>query len=429
MMRSTLISPQWSLSKKYLFRFFFILLFLLIFLNNNGAFLYVQQLTFYPTKFLHQFIPWFSKTIVGYHYDYSIYTNGSGDTSYNYVLLLFLILASLVGSIIWSFLDYKRANYVKLYYWLIVLVRYYLAFTLILYGSIKIIQLQFPQPTLHRLLQPFGEASPMGLAWTFLGFSNGYNIFMGIIEVSAALLLFRRTMVIGAFIALAASVNIMAINYFFDVPVKLLSTTLVAMSLFILTPYVITISKFFLFQEPQQLNPLQPPSFPKKWHKITFIAFKCLIIVWTVTVMVNNILFQQNASGIDAPKPPLYGIYNVDKYIINGREVAPLATDKDRWKQMVIEYKDFAAIRTMDGDNAYFNMLLNQKDKKLELNSENLASAQYKFNYKFENDSTIIMSGTKNRDSIVIKLRKYNLKNFKLINRGFHWINEHPNNH
>ena len=429
MMHSTLIDPKWSLSKKIAFRFFFILLISLIFLNNNNAFLYVQQLFFYPTEILHQFVPWFAKSILRYHYDYSIFPNGSGDTSYNYILLLILVLASLLGCLIWSVLDRKRTNYSKLYYWLIVLVRYYLGFTMMLYGSVKIIQLQFPQPTLHRLLEPIGETSPMGLAWTFLGFSTGYNIFMGILEVSAALLLFRRTMVMGAFIALIASVNIMAINYFFDVPVKLLSTTLMVMSMFILAPYIITIVKFLLFEEPQRLNPLHPPFFRKKWQNISFIAIKYLIIIWTVVVMVNNALTQQHIYGSQLPKPPLYGIYNVSEYILNGKTVAPLTIQENKWKQMVIEYKDLASIKTIDDSFAYFNLALNQKDKKMELISKKPDSTQYKFNYKFENDSTLVLSGTRNQDALTIKLSKYNLNNFRLINQGFHWINEYPNNH
>lgn len=428
MMHAPITDSTWSLSKKISFLFFFILLISLIFLNNNGAFLYVQQLIFYPTKVLHQFIPWFSRSVLHYNYDYAIYPNGSGDTSYNYVLMLFLFLASLLGCLIWSVLDHKRPNYSKLYYWLVVLVRYYLGFTLMLYGAVKIIQLQFPQPSLSRLLQPIGAVSPMGLAWTFLGFSNAYNIFMGIVEVSAALLLFRRTMIIGALIALTASVNIMAINYFFDVPVKLLSTTLVVMSLFMLAPYLLAISKFLLFQQPQQLSLLQPPSFRKKWHHITFIALKYLIIIWTIGIMANNALTQRHVFGAQAPKPPLYGIYNVNKYIVNGKEMQPLTTDEDRWKQIVIEYKDFASIKTMDDRIVYFKVLLDQKDKKIELTDEKLVSTPYKFKYQVENDSTLLLAGRKNQDSLVITLKKYNLKNIRLINRGFHWINEYPNN-
>ena len=144
--------------------------------------------------------------------------------------------------------------------------------------------------------------------------------------------------------------------------------------------------------------------------------------------MANNALSQRHVFGAQAPKPPLYGIYNVNKYIVNGKEMQPLTTDEDRWKQIVIEYKDFASIKTMDDRIEYFKVLLDQKDKKIELTNEKLVSTPYKFKYQVENDSTLVLTGTRNQDSLVVTLNKYNLKNIRLINRGFHWINEYPNN-
>lgn len=419
---------NWSLSKKTSFHFFFILLLLLIFLNNNGAFLYVDKLSHYPTELLHQFIPWFSANVLNYNYDFSIFTNGSGDTSYNYIQLLFFFILAAVGSLIWSVLDKKRKNYDQLYYWLVVLVRFYLAFTLMLYGSIKVIQLQFSPPGLSRLLQPFGESSPMGLAWTFLGFSKGYNMFMGIIEMLSVLLLFKRTMVIGAFLSLAASVHVMAMNYFFDVPVKILSTTLVVMCLFILAPYLLTILCFFLTNQPQQLAPLQIPVFKKRWHFIVFRFFKYLLIVWTVGIMVTNAFRQQYTYGALAPKPPLYGIYNVEKYFVNGKEVPPLATEHYRWKQVIIEWKDFLTVILMDDNKSYFKTDLNVNTKQLKMNPNNAGGAEFKLNYTLQKDSTLILSGSNNQDSITVILSKYDIKKMILMNRGFHWINEYPNN-
>jgi len=37
---------------------------------------------------------------------------------------------------------------------------------LIAYGFVKIIKIQFPFPDLYKLAAPFGDSSPMGLAWS-----------------------------------------------------------------------------------------------------------------------------------------------------------------------------------------------------------------------------------------------------------------------
>lgn len=361
-------------------------------------------------------------------YKITVFTNGSGDTTYDYLLILFLTVFSLFGCLIWSILDKKRKNYNKLYYWLIVLIRFYLAFTLILYGSVKIIQLQFPQPTLNRLFQPFGDASPMGLAWTFLGFSKGYNIFMGIIEISAILLLFKRTMVVGAFLSLAASVHVMSMNYFFDVPVKILSTTLVFLCLFILAPNMRVISNFFLTNEPQKLTPLQIPIFEKRWQLIAFRSLKYLLIIWTIAIMLNNALKQQYTYGAKAAKPFLYGIYNVENFKFNGKEVPPILTDSTRWKQMIINWDGYAQVKLMNDSIQTLNTVFRLESKLLTFASSNGDNTRYYFNYNIPNENQLILKGLINQDSIFICFKRKDLKEFKLINRGFHWVNEYPYN-
>lgn len=328
---------QWSFLKKYSFRFFLILFVLFITFNNNDAFPYFEILAQHPIQWMHQFIPWFSAHVIGYEYDYTIFTNGSGDTSYDYILLLFSTIFSLIGAAIWSVADYKRKNYSKLYYWLLVLVRCYVAFTLINYGMYKVIKLQFPSPTLIRLTQAYGDSSPMGLAWTFLGYSKGYNLFMGIIEVSSILLLFRRTMIIGAFLSLAACAHVMSMNYFYDVPVKILSTALVVMCLFILAPYLKRIFQFFLTRNAVSLNSIESPVYKKKWMFYALYTFKYLVIIYSSAMLINELLKMKGQYGDAAIKPPLYGIYEIEKFTLNKVDLPPLTTDSLRWRELIIQ--------------------------------------------------------------------------------------------
>ncbi|QIL39334.1 hypothetical protein G7074_08620 [Pedobacter sp. HDW13] len=421
-------NAHWGVLKKISFRFFSILLPLFIFLNNNGAFPFISGLLQLPALVLHKFIPWFSEHVIHYKYDFKIYTNGSGDTSYDWILLLFIFLVSLTGCIIWSLFDRKRKSYNAAYYWLVVLIRFYLAFTLVLYGLIKVIKLQFPDPSLNRLLQPFGDASPMGLAWTFLGFSKGYNIFMGIIEVSAVLLLFRRTIIVGAFLSLAATAHVMSMNYFFDVPVKLLSTALVVMSLFILAPHFLKLYRFFIQYESAQLDKMYKPVFKKRWLYFSAYGIKYLYITVSFGTLLYTFNQQRKTYGGDAPKPFLYGIYNVESMRLKGKTLQPLTTDSTRWKQMVINYSGYARIKTMNDSTFNFSTVFNTKKRELTLGSVDKESAQYILTYQLIGKDKLIISGLKGKDSITVSFKKKDLKDFRLINRGFRWVNEYPYN-
>src|SRR5437899_11151387 len=97
--------------------------------------------------------------------------------------------------------------------------------------------MQFPPPALDRLVQPFGDASPMGLAWTFVGASPAYEIFTGTGELLGGLLLtMQRTTLLGALVAAGVMAHVVALNFCYDVPVKLFSSHLLALALWLMIP-------------------------------------------------------------------------------------------------------------------------------------------------------------------------------------------------
>src|SRR5439155_7430733 len=112
-------------------------------------------------------------------YPITVTPNGSGDTTYNYVLQLLWVVLALFIAVPLVFFYRKRPSYDRLYYWVRIVTRYFFAYVLFSYGFIKIIKLQFPFPSLFRLTEPYGNSSPMGLAWTFIGYSKGYNLYTG----------------------------------------------------------------------------------------------------------------------------------------------------------------------------------------------------------------------------------------------------------
>src|SRR3569833_367619 len=117
-------TQPWSFMKKLLFRFSFLFFVLYIFLNPNGFFPYVDYAyNLYISPF-QKLIPWIGKHILHLSYDITTFTNGSGDTTYDYVILLFLTVMAFIGCIIWTLIDRKRNSYNALYYWLTTQLRY-----------------------------------------------------------------------------------------------------------------------------------------------------------------------------------------------------------------------------------------------------------------------------------------------------------------
>jgi len=372
----------------------------------------------YPQELLHVFIPWLGKNLLNIPYEITTFTNGSGDTTYDYVLLFFITILSGVGTILWTLTDRKADNYNQLLYWLTVAVRFYVGFMLINYGAVKVIQLQFPSPGFYRLTQTYGESSPMGLAWTFLGFSKGYNLFMGIAELMAGLLLFRRTVTIGAILTLMVAANIMAVNYFYDIPVKIVSTALVFMSLFLLAPNFMALIKLFFAGEAVKLRTLAAPPIEKRWLLISKYSLKYLCVFFVCAGLIESVFSRRAKYGDHAPKSPLYGAYRVDK--VWGTE----HSNPKKWKVLMMDGLDYSAIKFIDDSVEHRKLETDTIAKSISFVSEKDKDYPQKFNYSFVDPDHLLLKSMPG-DSVVVELTKIK---FLLTDRGFNWINERPFN-
>lgn len=420
-------TQPWPPPQKIAFRFAFLFFGLFIIIQNNGAFPFWGVLMKYPTEWLHQFIPWVGRNILHLPEEITVFTNGSGDTTYDYVIIFTIFVTAVLGAVIWSFVHRDARDYQRLYYWLTVAIRFYVGLMLINYGLVKVIKLQFPYPSFYRLTQPFGEASPMGLAWTFLGFSKGYNLFMGLAECAAVLLLFRRTMTFGAIITLMTTANVMAVNYFYDVPVKILSTALFIMTAFLLLRDASRLLRFFFSGEAVALPVIPAPAFSRRWLHIARIVLKSLLIgyafVWG-TVQVNQMAKKW---GANAPKPALYGLYEVDTFILNRDTLPPLKTDTLQWAQLHIEREGFARVKYLNDRAVGYTVTVDTIARTLSLMKQD-SSAASDFTYELLDSNRLRLVGTVLEDSVVISFLRKGKSDFLLMNRGFNWVNEYPFN-
>ena len=149
---------------------------------------------FYFIDFLWQSLVSPFAKLLGFSSHWYLYNpeNGSGDTTYHfYQILLFAILA--VGfSISTTLLKPSRTSSEILHKLLNVMLRYSLAGLMIAYGLVKLFCMQFPFPSYARLDQELGDFSPMGLLWTFMGYSPTYSMFTGALEFIAGLFLLSQ---------------------------------------------------------------------------------------------------------------------------------------------------------------------------------------------------------------------------------------------
>jgi hypothetical protein len=418
--------PAWGPSQRILFRFAFSYLVLYIFPFPLNAIPFAEDVVKPYDSLWSAVVTWVGTHL--FHRTITVLPNGSGDTTFNYVqIFCYLTIAALVAAA-WTIIDRRRFNYPALFRGLRIYVRYRLATTMITYGTIKVIKSQFPNPSLDRLIQPFGDASPMGLLWTFMGASESYNLFTGAGELIGGLLLTtRRTTLLGALISFGVMSHVAMLNFSYDVPVKLFSIHLVLMALFLIAPDLRRIAKMFLMNrpvEPIEIRPLEGPP----WLDRTVVGARSLVVAAYTGLALWGAYDMRKTYGDLLPRSPLYGIWVVDDFEVDGKIKPPLATDADRWRRVVFDHPKMIAIQLMSDKRKRYSLKLDVDARTMELTKRDDTAWKANLTYQQPGPGLIAIEGTMEGQKIRAKLRRTDIADFLLINRGFHWINEYPFN-
>lgn len=411
---------KWNLWKVIGFRFFFVYFTLYNFPFPLTEIPFLSKVIQYYTHFWEVLIPWIGKTVLHIQNPIPTSHTGSGDRLFDYICVLCNFVLSVLFTLFWSFLDRKRSGHSKLYQGLRIYLRWVLGASMIGYGAFKVIQSQFPAPGPSRLVEPFGEASPMGLLWTFMGASYGYNLFTGLAEMLGGILLFvPGWTALGSLVCIAVLSNVFALNLFYDVPVKLYSFHLLIMAFFLLGPDLKSVFDFFILKKKVSLVQ-DPPLFHKKRLQLGFQLVFCL---YFIAISLHR---SYEAKNVKTAAAELRGVWQVSQFsMTNGHSHVNTEVE---WKRMVIDYPGWISILPLKGSLREFKSQVNLKEKTITL--EKVKDPNWKSVLKVSRPKSDVLNleGMFDGQLVKITLSRVDEASFLLLNRGYHWINEFPLN-
>lgn len=353
---------------------------------------------------------------------------GSGDQTFNYVELFFDLMMAAVISVVWSLLVRGRRLSAMTFDVTRVLTRYYLGWYLLIYGWVKVFPLQMPAPGPDRLLQPYGDSSPMGIAWTFIGASMAYEIFSGLAELFAGyLLLWRRTALLGALSAMAVMMNVMAINYFYDVPVKLFSTHLFLYGLFIAAPDLPRLVGMFGFN-----LPVASDGRVAFWRRLGWsarmVGIANLLLVGVLTWFhVQDGIQGARTRGPLAEAPRLEGIYVVESFSQGGL-VDRENEDAARWVRLGVNMPSLTTIQRATGEAVRMLMAMDTTEHTVSFYDRGGEPPDVpQFTWTEPEVGVLRLEGAFEDLPTTVVMRKTETP-VLLTGRGFNWINEFPFN-
>lgn len=323
----------WSVTEIFIFRLlfiFFIILFIPYDLNlyhslSGGGFSF--QNLFQIATFRTSFIP------------ESLYAGNHLEGYYNWLIALLL---AVIGAIVWGTLksEQTKKEYNQLHYWLRVALRYRLALAIIFIGIVKLFPIQIPEPTLSDFHTPYGDFSLWKMYYLTNAVSSALYIpSLGALEIiGGILLLHRRTVTIGAGLLIALLLNIVIVNYVYEIGEQVYSSFLLLIALIIILPDLPGLYNLLFLEKPTQYHDFIPV-----FSKLTYRLRSVFQVIFLLSITAFTVLTFVSWKDTNYPFPKakgikdIRGVYNVKEFVSKGKVLPYSITDSIRWQNVVFE--------------------------------------------------------------------------------------------
>jgi hypothetical protein len=348
-------------------------------------------------------------------------TNEGSDSTFATVWILCCLFLAGAATILWSVLDRRRRHYSKLYQWFRLYLRWILISAMFYYGIDKVLLTQFTAPQPSQLLRPLGEYSRFWLLWLSMGAAPAYAFFAGTVEVLAGILLmFPRFTTLGAMLSLGAMANVFMLDVGFNVPIKTIALRLLAISALLLLPDWRRLANLFLLNRPT--DSVQPePLFQRKWPNRAFLTAQVLFGAFLIVNTAVATHKQHGERNARAPQP-VYGVWSVDEFQVNGEARAPLLTDKERWQRVVFDAPDEITLQDMRGELSSLDMQLDVVKKTILLSKKTNPRLKAALTFAQPGPNQMILDGEFEGRPVHAKLQRSDAK--FAVNAPFRWNGE-----
>jgi hypothetical protein len=268
-----------------------------------------------------------------------------GSSLLGYANWITTALIATAGGLVWTGIvkarKLPRKEYYTAWYWLRVVVRYRAGIGIIGFGFTKLLPVQMPYPSFGILNTNFGDLTAQKIYWLSIGIVPWYQVFAGVVEVTAGtLLFFRKTTTLGSILLFAALGDIVYVNFAYDGGVHVYSSYFVLLAALLLVNDVPKIYRL-LVQERFTVPVNYYPVFPERWQRYTRIGLKSATIFLFLGVLfylqLINFLYDPYKQPSVAGVKELRGNYQVTEFRLNDQVIAYSPIDTVRWQEATFE--------------------------------------------------------------------------------------------
>ena len=324
-------------------------------------------------------LPWICAHVFGIQRKLTIYPDA--DYLSGYLQHLVELILALAATVVWSILDRKRSHYRRLYAGFAIFLRFSLALVLFTYGFDKVFPMQFGMLTPGRLSQQVGGMDMFNMLWVFMASSQPYTIISGAIEVLAGLLLLApRLEALGALLAVPLLTNIFLLNMDYGVPVKIISSHLLLVAIFLAAPALVGIARLVVLRQP--VPPIVSPALSsrRRTDRAVRAGVAALgIVLALICCTASHTEYKRRlAASAEMQKSPYSGLWIADTFTVTAAGPQSLFTSKlqqeyrvgpgtDHWLSMTMESPKRMNLGLRDGVQDGLDLALDSKTGVAEL--------------------------------------------------------------
>ena len=337
--------------------------------------------------------------------------DGPGDRPFDFLFFKYALVGAAVLAVVWTVLEprFRWSWRVKVILrWFITT---FLAYIILTYGAAKILGMQFGH-NYTAYERPLGNLGPMQFAWAFFGASYAFQAIIGWSQVLASLfLLFRTTRNLGAIILVPIMLNIVLVNFYFDVSVKLFSSYYLSMAIYILLWDFRRLTQFFFANQTVLPAPVMQFFGAKKWHKTAQTA-GWLLIVFVVLYPFYDVYQAKKEYHLDITYP-MEGAWTVQQITWQNDSLnLRMQPDSTRWNTLCFERGLWGSINNKSKGLYYFDYEADTTAHRLNLTIGGKDSIAIRSVYRLNaGRDTLTMEGTMGQDSFLLRAgrKKYRL--------------------
>jgi hypothetical protein len=146
-------------------------------------------------------------------------------------------------------------------------------------------------------------------------------------------------------------------------------------------------------------------------------------VVWGA-YQANKVSYSKSPSV--APRPPLYGIWTIDRMTIDGVERAPLITDYDRWRRLVIQSPTAIAFQWMDDTFTQFGAKVDMGAKQIAVTQGQKPAGTLRIDQPAPNK--LVVEGDITGRPVRMESTLYDHSKWNMVNTRFRWVQDMPFN-